>query len=230
MKLTSRFSTFIFTLALICLAACEMSIPPFLPTDRPDNGGDSTIVADTVELDTVGWNIPAEALTIAEARAICAELESGAKTTQKYYVMGYVKKLHSKHPDGVANYGNAQFYMEDVKGANSSDDFMAYQVYGPNSQRITDPASVEAGDFVVIYGPLTNYNGTYETTGQGSAYIWNSTNPLLSNNQSNEPQEPEELVIPDEAKTWNIPAEAIDVLKAREICAGLATGEKTTEK
>lgn len=226
MKLTTRFSTFIFTLALMCLAACDMSIPPFLPTDRPDTG--DTPVVDTEAPDTIGWNIPAEAITVAEAREICAALESGAKTSTKYYVMGYVKKLHNKHADGVANYGNAQFYMEDVKGANSSDDFMAYQVYGINNQKITDVDAVLVGDFVIIYGPLTNYNGTYETTGQGSAHIWKSTNPLLGG--STEPQEPEELVIPEEAKAWNIPAEAIDVIKAREICMSLAAGDSTDQK
>ena len=226
MKLTTRFSTLMFTIALMCLAACEMSIPPFLPTDRPDNG--EVPVVDTEAPDTTGWNIPAEAITVAEAREICAGLASGEKTTTKYYVMGYVKKLHSKHADGVANFGNAQFYMEDVKGANSSDDFMAYQVYGVNNQKITDVDAVLVGDFVIIYGPLTNYNGTYETTGQGSAHIWKSTNPLLAG--EDKPAEPEELVIPEEAKAWNIPAEAIDVIKAREICMSLAAGDSTDQK
>ena len=226
MKLTTRFSTLMFTIALMCLAACEMSIPPFLPTDRPDNG--EVPVVDTEAPDTTGWNIPAEAITIAEAREICAGLASGEKTTTKYYVMGYVKKLHSKHADGVANFGNAQFYMEDVKGANSSDDFMAYQVYGVNNQKITNVDAVLVGDFVIIYGPLTNYNGTYETTGQGSAHIWKSTNPLLAG--EDKPAEPEELVIPEEAKAWNIPAEAIDVIKAREICMSLAAGDSTDQK
>ena len=178
MKLTTRFSTLMFTIALTCLAACEMVIPPFGPTDRPDNG-EPPVVIPTEAPDTAGWNIPAEAITIAEAREICAGLASEEKTTTKYYVMGYVKKLHNKHADGVANYGNAQFYMEDVKGANSSEDFMAYQVYGINNQKITEVDAVAVGDFVVIYGPLTNYNGTFETTGQGSAHIWKSTNPLL---------------------------------------------------
>lgn len=226
MKLTTRFSTLMFTIALMCLAACEMSIPPFLPTDRPDNG--EMPVVDTEAPDTTGWNIPAEAITVAEAREICAGLASGEKTTTKYYVMGYVKKLHSKHADGVANFGNAQFYMEDVKGANSSDDFMAYQVYGVNNQKITNVDAVLVGDFVIIYGPLTNYNGTYETTGQGSAHIWKSTNPLLAG--EDKPAEPEELVIPEEAKAWNIPAEAIDVIKAREICMSLAAGDSTDQK
>ena len=209
-----------------------MSIPPFLPTDRPDNG--EVPVVDTEAPDTTGWNIPAEAITVAEAREICAGLASGEKTTTKYYVMGYVKKLHSKHADGVANFGNAQFYMEDVKGANSSDDFMAYQVYGPNGQKITDVDAVLVGDFVIVYGPLTNYNGTYETTGQGSAHIWKSTNPLLNDGgttqEPEDPIDPSEFVIPDEAKDWNIPTEAITVSQAREICAALESGATTGTK
>ena len=214
---------------ILCVAAlavaCEMAIPPFGPIDRPDNGE----LPPPVEApDTVGWNIPAEAITVAQAREICMGLESGANTGTKYYVMGYVKKLHNNHASGITGYGNAQFYIEDVKGANSGDDFMAFQVYGPNSKKLTDPNEVAVGDFVVIYGALTNYNGTFETVGKGAAYIWKSTNPLL--NAPQEPAEPEILVIPEEAKAWNIPAEAIDVIKAREICAALAAGAKTDTK
>ena len=225
MKTNKHFSTFIFTAALLMFTACEMAIPPFIgPTDRPDNG-ETPVVPPVEAPDTIGWNVPAEAITVSEARDICAALESGATTGTKYYVMGYVKKIHNKHADGVSNYGNAQFYMEEVKGANSSDDFMAFQVYGPNSKKLADPNAVAVGDFVVIYGELTNYNGTYETTGKGAAYIWKSTNPLL--NEQVKPEEPEVLVIPEEAKAWNIPAEAIDVMKAREICAALAAGDST---
>lgn len=225
MKTNKHFSTFIFTAALLIFTACEMAIPPFIgPTDRPDNG-ETPVVPPVEAPDTIGWNVPAEAITVSEARDICAALESGATTGTKYYVMGYVKKIHNKHADGVSNYGNAQFYMEEVKGANSSDDFMAFQVYGPNSKKLSDPNAVAVGDFVVIYGELTNYSGTYETTGKGAAYIWKSTNPLL--NEQVKPEEPEVLVIPEEAKAWNIPAEAIDVMKAREICAALAAGDST---
>lgn len=225
MKTNKHFSTFIFTAALLIFTACEMAIPPFIgPTDRPDNG-ETPVVPPVEAPDTIGWNVPAEAITVSEARDICAALESGATTGTKYYVMGYVKKIHNKHADGVSNYGNAQFYMEEVKDANSSDDFMAFQVYGPNSKKLSDPNAVAVGDFVVIYGELTNYNGTYETTGKGAAYIWKSTNPLL--NEQVKPEEPEVLVIPEEAKAWNIPAEAIDVIKAREICAALVAGDST---
>ena len=161
-----------------------------------DNGGTVTPPVDpgktTIEIpaEAQGWNIPAEAIDVLQARAICAGLESGATTGTKYYVMGYVKKLHAKHADGVSGYGNALFFMENVKGADSMDDFLAYQVYGLNGEKITDPSVVEVGDFVVVYGELTNYNGTYETVGKGAAYIWNSTNTKIGA----EPELPTDLI------------------------------------
>ena len=228
MKTNKHFSTFIFTAALLILTACEMAIPPFIgPTDRPDNG-ETPVVPPVEAPDTIGWNVPAEAITASQARAICTELGADATTGTKYYVMGYVKKLHKNHESGITGYGNASFYIEDIKGANSSDDFLAYQVFGPNKQKITDLNSVAVGDFVVIYGELINFGGnTPETVSKGAAYIWKSTNPLL--NEQAKPEEPEVLIIPEEAKAWNIPAEAIDIMKAREICAGLASGT-TTDK
>ena len=126
------------------------------------------------------WNIPAEAIDVIKAREICAALAAGDSTDKPYYVMGYVKKLHNNHATGVAEYGNAQFYMENVKGKNSNNDFIAFQVFGLNGTKINDPNAVAAGDFVVVYGKLTNYMGnTYETIGKGSAYVWKSTNPLM---------------------------------------------------
>lgn len=178
MKLIQRFSLPIFIASIAMLTACEMAIPPFGPTDRPDQ---PVVILPAEPLtDTIGWNVPAEALTVAQAREICAALESGSTSGTKYYVMGFVKKLHNNHASGVSGYGNAQFYMEEEKGANSNQDFMAFQVYGLDGTKLTDPNAVAVGDFVVIYGELTNYNGTYETVGKGAAHIWKSTNPLLA--------------------------------------------------
>lgn len=178
MKLIQRLSLPIFIASIAMLTACEMAIPPFGPTDRPDQ---PVVILPAEPLtDTIGWNVPAEALTVAQAREICAALESGSTSGTKHYVMGFVKKLHNNHASGVSGYGNAQFYMEEEKGANSSQDFMAFQVYGLDGTKLTDPNAVAVGDFVVIYGELTNYNGTYETVGKGAAHIWKSTNPLLA--------------------------------------------------
>lgn len=182
MKLNKIFSAFML-IAAVAFTACNENPPVVGPIGGDDDKPDTT---DTTVVDTTGWNIPAEAISVAKASEIAGALESGTTTGTKYYVMGYVKKLHGKHADGVANYGNAQFYMEDVKGANSNDDFMAYQVYGPNGEKITDAEAVAVGDFVVIYGELTNYNGTLETVGKGAAYIWKSSNPKLKGNGGGE--------------------------------------------
>ena len=171
----------------IAFAACNPVNPPVGP-QGPGNGqggNKDTAVVTPGAPDTIGWNIPAECLTVAEANAICAQLESGATTGTKYYVKGWVKKLASKHEEGVTKYNNAVFYIEDVKGANSQEDFEAYQVYGPNGSKITSLDQVLVGDYVVLYGKLTNYNGTYETVGRGTAHIWKSTNPLITNNGGN---------------------------------------------
>ena len=193
MKLNKIFSA-LMLIAAVAFTACEPQVPP---TPGPGPGGnDTTTTQDPTDdptdnpsatLDTVGWNIPAEALTVAQAREKCAALEAGATTGTKYYVMGYVKKIHNKHAEGISGYGNAQFYMEDVKGANSQNDFLAFQVYGIDGKKISNPDAVAVGDFVVIYGELTNYMGnTYETVGKGAAYIWKSTNPLLAESSTGE--------------------------------------------
>ena len=177
MKLNKIFAALMLIMA-VAFAACNENNPPVGP-----GGGDkdtTTVVPNQEAPDTIGWNIPAECLTVAQARAICAALADGATTGTKHYVKGWVKKLASKHEDGVTNYGNAIFYIEDVKGANSQEDFEAFQVYGINGEKITSLDQVVVGDYVVIYGELTNYSGTYETVGKGAAHIWKSTNPALT--------------------------------------------------
>ena len=143
----------------------------------------------TIPEEAQDWNIPAEAIDVLQAREICKNLSAGATTGTKYYVMGYIKKIDSNHATNVSRYGNASFYIEQVKGANSTDDFYAYRVYGIDGERITNPSTVAVGDFVVLYGELTKYQKNassspiYETVGS-EAYIWNSTNPLISGNDT----------------------------------------------
>ena len=173
----------------------------------------------TIPEEAKAWNIPAEAIDVLQAREICAGLEADVPTTKMYYVMGYVKRVSSKNAETVSQYGQARFYLENVKGANSEEEFDAYQVYGLNGVKINNPDVVAAGDFVVLYGPLTKhqYEGgdvAYQTPGKGAAYIWNSTNPKL-HNDSNTPDTPETPEEP-EAKVvtvaeFNAAPEATDV-------------------
>lgn len=179
MKLNKIFAAFML-IAAVAFTACNEKNPPVGP-QGPGNGqdttqnGDTTQVVDPIAPDTAGWNIPAGALTVAQAREICAGLITGDSTsTEEYYVMGWVKKVK----EVSAQYGNATFYIEDVKGAGSQEDFEAYRVKGPDNQKIDNEAAVAVGDFVVLYGKIKNFKGTYETS--NGAYIWKSTNPLLT--------------------------------------------------
>ena len=171
---------------------------PETPTEpeTPETPGTTEL---EIPAEALSWNIPTGAIDVLQAREICAGLGNNEKSGTKYYVMGYVKELHSKyHASGMEGYGNATFYMENVKGANSADDFLAFQVMGKNGEKFTDMDAVAVGDFVVVYGELTNYNGTYETTNKGSAYIWNSTNAAFAGGET--PDTPETPVTGTEIK------------------------------
>ena len=134
-------------------------------------------VEPTLTPDPEGAIVPEGTLNVYQAREICLQLANGEVTSDKYYVKGWIKKLGNKNADGIATYGNAQFYMSPVNDGSIFDDFMAFQVYGRDGKKITDASSVAVGDFVVVYGKLTYYNGTCETVGKGAAYIYYSTNP-----------------------------------------------------
>ena len=131
--------------------------------------------------DPAGVEVPTGTLNVYEAREICSLLASGATTSEKYYVKGWVNRLHSKNSSSISGYGNAQFYITPTNDGTSTEEFYAFQVYGKDGQKITDPNTVQVGDFVVLYGQLTNYNGTYETVGKGASYIYSSSNPLFFN-------------------------------------------------
>lgn len=107
-----------------------------------------------------------------QAAGICAELESGKTTSDKVYVKGYIKKFASKHEEGINNFGNALFYISDDPDGLAKPDFYCYQVYYLEGKKFTSADQVKLGDEVVVYGKLTNYNGTYETEGKGAAYIY----------------------------------------------------------
>lgn len=106
-----------------------------------------------------------------EANEVASKLQSGEETSQAYYVHGFVKKFATKHEEGVKNYGNALFYITNDETL-SGDDFYCYQVYYLEGKKFTSLDQIKVGDEVVVYGKLTNYNGTYETVGKGAAYIY----------------------------------------------------------
>lgn len=101
-----------------------------------------------------------------------AAAKAGVKVN--VYVEGIVSELVKGGFD--PNYGNGSFWIS-VDGKYNNDkslDFEAYQVNwleGAKWNSETDP-QIAVGDKVVIYGPLTTYNGTSETQGKGAAYVY----------------------------------------------------------
>lgn len=168
MNIKNTFISIAVTLLLGGMVACsESSSFPQFPID-------DHYIAPPIDVDTTGMNIPSEAITVSEARKIGRELGPGGTSTGFYYIKGFIKSFNSKHEDGVKQYGNASFYIQDTY--NSTSDFMAYQVYGIGGEKFTSLDQLAVGDYVVIYGKITNYNGTIETTGKGEAYVYASNN------------------------------------------------------
>lgn len=174
--------------------------------------------------DPEGALVPDSCLNVYEARKICRKLRSGETTKQKYYVKGWVSSLDSKHESAVWDYGNGTFYLAATNdGKTDKYSFEAYQVYGKDGQKLALPEQVQPGDFVVIYGTLTNYSGTYETVGQGAAYMYSSTNPLfnIQPDPTNISPDPAGVVIPDSC---------LNVYEALHVCDSIGVGKATTEE
>ena len=167
MDIKNHFSVLSIAFLTLFLVACEMAIPPFGPIDRPDDGQ----LPPPVEApDTIGWNIPSEAITVAEARAICAELESGATTGTKYYVMGYVKKIHNNHASGITGFQNTTGKIENCinYGTITGGGFKAAGICGE-----TKGGSVTG---CVNYGNVTGTQYTGGIVGLNAAALSNCDN------------------------------------------------------
>jgi hypothetical protein len=105
-----------------------------------------------------------------------SELQRGETSSDAYYVKGIVSSI--KEPF-TAVYGNATYYISD-DGTKQSQ-FYIYRGLSLENKKWTvfDP-QIAVGDEVVVYGTMTNYNGTYEMTGnQNYIYSLNgvTTNP-----------------------------------------------------
>lgn len=183
-KIIMKFNHLVFTLlsAAALLVACTED--PYMPSpgDNTHNQDSIYVAPDTPIPDSIKDLLPAEAINVHEAVKIGKALGNGGTTKEKYYVYGWVTSLDGKHASGMTQYGNGTFYIAANKDGLQKEQFEAYQVYGRGGKmfdKVNQLDAVAIGDFVVIYGLITNYNGTViETTGKGAAYVWFSTNPL----------------------------------------------------
>lgn len=133
----------------------------------------------------------ATAWSASEANAwIKANLADKEVTSTKYYVKGIIHKVQTTF-EASGSYGNAVFFISD-DGKAASDDFEAYQVYYlGNRQWKKGDTEVKVGDEVIIYGPVTLYGTTAETSGKGTAYIYNLNG--VTDDGTVEPEDPSKV-------------------------------------
>lgn len=131
-----------------------------------DKGNSSSVSVNVSQLGLSGTldvpMTPQEAIAAAKAGA-----------TAPVYVKGIVSKLVKGGFN--SGYGNGSFWISEngVFNDNLDVDFEAYQVNWLGNNKWTDSnAQIEEGAEVIIYGPLTVYNGTAETQGKGAAYVY----------------------------------------------------------
>lgn len=141
-----------------------------------------------------------------DAYKVASKLESGAKT-EDVYVKGIISEIKYEFD---AEHGTATFFITDH---NYPED-VQFQVYGAyyleNKAWVEGNTQIQLGDVVVIYGKLTNYKGTPETSSK-EAYIY-----MLNDKTKNEGGDTPEPQV-----------EEINVAKALDIINGLEDGAKT---
>ena len=116
------------------------------------------------------WPTPTgDTISVTKALEIARQLQTGATSPEKYYVMGVISQVD----DFDDHYGNTTFYITE----NNKQSLQCYHTLGLNGKKLTSIEQTQMGDTVIVYGNFKNYNGTLELN-QGS-YIVRSTNPLL---------------------------------------------------
>ena len=124
------------------------------------------------DLEASDGSSPEKAFTSAEARELVLDPSGSLDPEKSYFVKGKIHKIASKgtFAESGTN-GNASFYISE-DGKASADDFYCYRVlYLGNRKFKSGDTDIKVGDEVIIYGQLTNYNGTPETV-QGNAFVY----------------------------------------------------------
>ena len=113
-------------------------------------------------------NTPETAYTVAKAYELIA---AGEGLATKVYVKGTVTEVESVD---TGSYGNATF---NIASEGSDQLLKCYRAYALNNEKFVSEKQVAVGDEVVMYGLLTDYNGTYEMA-QG-CYIYSTSNTYV---------------------------------------------------
>ena len=130
-------------------------------------GNTSSVASATYTLIESIANTPETAYTVADAKNLIDTKSADVLSNEgnKVYVKGYITNIVKV----VAN-GSAQFWISDTKG--ESKDFEAYNANDlENAKFASAEDQIAVGDEVILYGNITKYGTTYETS-NGKAYIY----------------------------------------------------------
>ena len=152
------YSVFALAIAAFTFTSCEDVPAPY--DDPNDNPSDQPVV-----IEPSGDGTAASPYNVARVLELGGALESGEDLPSKVYITGVVVGIEENYNDG---YGNATFSIADTEDSNNT--FLVYRANYFNNEKWSSGAVVEFGDSVVVYGTVTNYNGTIETD-QNNAYL-----------------------------------------------------------
>ncbi len=120
-------------------------------------------------------NTPETAYTVRKANELIA---AGKGLGNKVYVKGYItdiKELSTEH-------GNATYYIDDVLDDTiKTNRLYVYRGKYLENKKFTVSDQIKVGDHVIVYGNLTNYNGTYEFTSSNYIYSHNGSTTGITN-------------------------------------------------
>jgi hypothetical protein len=152
------YSVFALAIAAFTFTSCE-DVPA--PYDDPNGTIDMPIV-----IEPSGDGTAASPYNVARILELAGALESGENLPEKVYITGVVVDITENYNGG---HGNAQFKIADYEDSNKT--FEIYRAKYLNNQSWQEGQDIlEFGDSVVVYGTVTNYNGTLETA-QNDAYL-----------------------------------------------------------
>lgn len=152
------YSVFALAIAAFTFTSCEDVPAPY--DDPNDNPSDQPIV-----IEPSGDGTATSPYNVARILELAGTLESDESLPNQVYITGKVVEITENYNDG---YGNATFYIADDEDSNTR--FYVYRANYFNNERYSSGSILEFGDSVVVYGAVTNYNGTIETA-QNNAYL-----------------------------------------------------------
>ena len=101
-------------------------------------------------------NTPETAYTVAKAKEL---INAGEALSDSVYVKGIVSKVDTKDFD---KYKNLNIFISDDGKEETANSFEAYACNDLGNKKFTSADAVQAGDEVIVYGKLTNFNSNYE--------------------------------------------------------------------